>query len=109
MAQYMVTEYLLNSYPHQDLIIYELGAGNGSLMLNILDYIRKFQPSVYERTKYKIIEISAKLAEKQANRQSVRAARDTHNCVEIVNENIFDWEKYVSEPCFFLAFEVAVG
>ncbi|KAL1925426.1 uncharacterized protein VTP21DRAFT_309 [Calcarisporiella thermophila] len=106
LAKYMVTEYKLNLYPHRDLVIYEIGAGNGTLMLNILDYIQRHEPSVYERTRYKIIEISSKLAERQATRHDIRGVLNRHHCVEIINRSIFDWDIYVPDPCFFLAMEV---
>lgn len=105
----MVTEYKLNLYPHRDLIIYEMGAGNGTLMLNILDYIQQFEPSVYERTRYRVIEISGRLAERQAERQIAREIGDRHRCVEIVNKSIFEWDEVEPNHCFFLAMEVIVS
>ena len=42
-----------------------MGGGNGTLMCDILNYIRKNHPEIYERTQYKIIEISSQLANKQ--------------------------------------------
>ncbi|ERT02169.1 uncharacterized protein SPSK_05157 [Sporothrix schenckii 1099-18] len=62
VARYLVANYMLTSFPYHDLIIYEMGAGRGTLMLNILDYLRANEPAVYERTRYKIIEISSNLA-----------------------------------------------
>ncbi|CAO3637252.1 unnamed protein product [Cunninghamella echinulata] len=106
IAKYMVSEYKLNLYPHKDLIIYEMGAGNGTLMLNILDYIQRYEPSVYKRTQYNIIEISGKLAERQSERQDVREAKDQHQCVKIINKSIFDWDIHVPDQCFFLGMEV---
>lgn len=84
-----------------------MGAGNGTLMLNILDYIRETDPSVYARTKFRIIEISSSLATMQAN-QLIRnaASRGHHSKVEIINNSIFNWKQVVPEPCFFLAMEV---
>ncbi|CAI2169237.1 19488_t:CDS:2 [Funneliformis geosporum] len=105
-AKYIVTEYKLNGNPQHDLIIYELGAGNGTLMLNVLDYIQKFEPAIYKKTKYRIVEISIKLAEKQRQIQDFRKIANGHNCIEIINKNIFDWDEPVNEPCFFLACEV---
>ncbi|KAL1841256.1 hypothetical protein VTJ49DRAFT_7258 [Mycothermus thermophilus] len=107
IARYLVANYKLNTYPYHDLIIYEMGAGRGTLMLNILDYIRDVDPDVYDRTKYKIIEISAQLATLQ-NSQLVQstAARGHADKVEIINQSIFDWSSTVPSPCFFLAFEV---
>ncbi|KAH8553709.1 S-adenosyl-L-methionine-dependent methyltransferase [Umbelopsis sp. PMI_123] len=103
IAKYLVTEYKLNLYPNKDLIIFEMGAGNGTLMLNILDYIQKYEPSVYKRTRYNIIEISQKLAERQYQRQG---AEHRHHCVEIINKSIFDWDVDVEDDCFFVGMEV---
>ncbi|KAG0300785.1 hypothetical protein BGZ98_008906 [Dissophora globulifera] len=106
IAKYIVTEYKLNNYPDKDLIIYEMGAGNGTLMLNILDYIQQFEPSVYERTRYRIIEISKKLAQRQGERQEVRDVTRRHGCVEVINKSIFEWDTVVTDNCFFVGMEV---
>lgn len=101
LARYIIVNYKLNQYPYNDLIIYEAGAGNGTLMLNILDYIKENEPDVYERTKYRIIEISSKLFNKQNSR--LRKHKDK---VEIINKSVLDWDTPVNEPCFFIALEV---
>lgn len=109
MARYMVTNYKISSiYPWHDLIIYELGAGNGTFMLNVLDYIRDTDPDVYDRTQYKIIEISPALASLQTSRLTpLTTGSHTHaSKVEIINRSIFTWDQYISSPCFFLALEV---
>ncbi|KAK4043697.1 S-adenosyl-L-methionine-dependent methyltransferase [Parachaetomium inaequale] len=107
IARYLIANYKLTTYPYHDLIIYEMGAGRGTLMLNILDHIRDVDPAVYDRTKYKIIEISTQLATLQ-NSQLMQsfAARGHADKVEIINQSIFDWTHPVPSPCFFLAFEV---
>ncbi|VEU21275.1 DEKNAAC102283 [Brettanomyces naardenensis] len=101
LAKYILVNYKLNQYPYNDLIIYEVGAGNGTLMLNILDFLEKNEPEVYKRTKYKIIEISSKLF----NKQNSRLTRHLDK-VEVINKSIFDWDTPVNEPCFFIALEV---
>lgn len=109
MARYLVSNYKISSiYPWHDLVIYELGAGNGTFMLNVLDYIRDTDPDVYDRTQYKIIEISPALAALQRGRlTNLPDSHATHaSKVEIVNRSIFEWKQYVSSPCFFLAMEV---
>ncbi|KAF9166215.1 hypothetical protein DFQ26_008447 [Actinomortierella ambigua] len=106
IAKYIVIEYKLNDFPNKDLIIYEMGAGNGTLMMNILDYIQQFEPAVYERTQYRIIEISKKLAQRQGERQEVRDIRRRHQCVEVIHKSIFDWDEPVTDHCFFVAMEV---
>ena len=107
IARYLVANYKLSQYPYHDLIIYEMGAGNGTLMLNILDYIRDTDPSVYERTQFKIIEISSNLAKLQANQLLRNANSRGHSSkVKIINKSIFEWEQLVPSPCYFLAMEV---
>ncbi|KAL2754983.1 hypothetical protein ACRALDRAFT_1035091 [Sodiomyces alcalophilus JCM 7366] len=122
IARYLVTNYRLTTYPYHDLIIYEMGAGRGTLMLNILDYIRDIDPQVYARTRYRIIEISSNLAALQAQNLQRSDAESHHHHhhhtddpaatgrhadkVEIINKSIFDWTEPVPSPCFFLALEV---
>jgi hypothetical protein len=107
IARYMVANYKLSLYPYHDLVIYEMGAGNGTLMLDILDYIRYTDPEVYARTKFRIIEVSSALASLQMKKLETDVASKGHfNKVEIVNKSIFDWDSYISTPCFFLAMEV---
>ncbi|KAL0633196.1 hypothetical protein Q9L58_007880 [Maublancomyces gigas] len=104
ISRYLVANYKLTLFPYSDLIIYELGAGNGTMMNNILDHIRATDPDVYARTKYRVIEISDRLA----GLQRAHVAQTTHaDKIEIVNKSIFDWTTYVPDPCFFLALEVA--
>ncbi|KAK5631534.1 hypothetical protein RRF57_007248 [Xylaria bambusicola] len=107
IARYLMSNYIMSTYPYHDLIIYEMGAGRGTLMLNILDYIRDVEPSVYDRTKYKIIEISQSLATLQTSQMMANASSQGHaSKVEIINTSIFDWDSRVPSPCFFLAMEV---
>jgi SAM-dependent MidA family methyltransferase len=98
-----VAEYILKYFPYEDLIIYEIGAGNGTLALNILDYIRDVYPQVYERTRYNIVEISSSLAKLQ-ERKLV-----DHPCVTITNKSIFHWNQREDSPCMFIAMEVIVS
>ncbi|PYI18845.1 amidase signature enzyme [Aspergillus violaceofuscus CBS 115571] len=107
IARYLVSNYKLTLYPYHDLIIYEMGAGNGTMMRNVLDYIREVDYEVYQRTKYKIIEISPALASLQLKNLVASAESAGHrDRLEIINRSIFDWNTYVHSPCFFLALEV---
>ena len=108
MARYLISNYKLSLFPYHDLIIYEMGAGNGTFMVNVLDYIRAIDSEVYARTKYRIIEISTQLATMQTSRLALPAAGAHGHAdkVEIINRSIFAWDTYVSSPCFFLALEV---
>ncbi|ODV64562.1 type II protein arginine methyltransferase, partial [Ascoidea rubescens DSM 1968] len=111
IARYLLVNYKLSYYPYHDLIIYEMGGGNGTLMLNILDYIKRVDPEVYERTQYKIIEISSKLANKQRSQfveqlLKLKSFNEHNSKIQIINKSIFDWDKRVGDPCYFLALEV---
>jgi SAM-dependent MidA family methyltransferase len=104
IAQCLVSEYLLKYFPYEDFIIYEIGAGNGTLAMDILNYLREEYPDVYDRTRYNIIEISGNLVTLQKNK-----VRSAHPCVNVVHMSIFHWKVREPAPCFFLAMEVIVG
>ena len=107
IARCLVENYLLTHHPFHDLVVYETGAGNGTLMLNILDHIRDAYPDVYARTRFKVVEISAQLAAQQRAQLAATAGGRAHaDRVEILERSIFDWDVYVPEPCWFLALEV---
>lgn len=63
------------------LVLYEAGGGTGTNALNVLDWLRREEPKLYERTEYTIIEISPRLAELQTERvcsvHEVRANEQT--------------------------------
>jgi Putative S-adenosyl-L-methionine-dependent methyltransferase len=103
----MLHQYRLHYFPHTDLYIYEVGGGNGTLMLNILDYIRKTDPEVYNCTQYRIIEISQQLARRQ--REAINNsphASDHLQHAEIVQKDILSWNIHVQQPCYLLLMEV---
>ena len=82
-----------------------MGGGNGTLMVNVLDYIRQKAPQLYDMTTYHLVEISEKLQKRQ------RKACDNagHQArVMLHRQNIFEWKDVVQEPCFFIAMEVIV-
>ncbi|KAF8623210.1 hypothetical protein AX15_006448 [Amanita polypyramis BW_CC] len=101
IAHCLVSEYLLKYFPYEDFIIYEIGAGNGTLASDILDCIREEYPDVYDRTRYHIIEISSSLARRQKQKLSQR-----HPCANVTNKSIFRWNIREPAPCFFVAMEV---
>jgi hypothetical protein len=103
VARYLVSNYRLTLYPYSDLTIYEIGAGNGTLMRGILDYVAAHEPEIYSRTQYHTIEISRRLASHQRLRAGPHASQ-----VTVHERSIFDWkaEDRVSEPVYVLAFEV---
>ncbi|KAK1927996.1 S-adenosyl-L-methionine-dependent methyltransferase [Papiliotrema laurentii] len=99
----ILQSYKLNHYPYQDLIIYELGAGNGSFMLDSLRFIKQKHPEVFSRTKYRIIEISGQLAARQRKRAKAAGLEDH---VEIIESDFFKWGGGGPDPCYVVALEV---
>ncbi|KAJ7066234.1 S-adenosyl-L-methionine-dependent methyltransferase [Mycena amicta] len=101
IARCLVSEYLLKYFPYEDFVIYEVGAGNGTLAMNILDFLRCNYPEVYDRTRYNIIEISGSLVELQRKKLA-----SVHPCVKVVHKSIFRWDQKEDSPCFIVAMEV---
>ncbi|KAG2110360.1 DUF185-domain-containing protein [Suillus discolor] len=87
----------------QDFKVYELGAGNGTLALNILDFLKTHYPDVYDRTQYTIIEISEKLARAQRHRLHQQGHGQV---VDVVNQSVFQWQRKEHAPCYVVAAEV---
>ncbi|KAJ3075947.1 hypothetical protein HDU99_001444 [Rhizoclosmatium hyalinum] len=113
LANYIIKQHNTSETPAKPLKIYEIGAGNGTLARNILDFIQSRHPDLYARTEYTIIEISSKLAEGQTRRlqsgnevvAKLGTGKRAHN-VKIVNQSIFEYEGVVRDPCFVIAMEV---
>ncbi|KDR80618.1 hypothetical protein GALMADRAFT_91090 [Galerina marginata CBS 339.88] len=97
----LVSEYLLKYFPYEDFVIYEIGAGNGTLAMDILNLLQQEYPEVYERTRYNIVEISESLVRLQKKK-----LQSAHPCVNITHKSIFHWENTEPSPCFFIAMEV---
>lgn len=101
-----IARYIAEKYRHDPrnsrLSIYEVGAGNGTLMMNILDYLEANEPEFYSAARYTVIEISTQLVEKQISH--------SRHCdkITIVNKSILNWEDHIDESCFFIALEVVV-
>ncbi|AAW42702.1 conserved hypothetical protein [Cryptococcus deneoformans JEC21] len=101
----IVQSYKLYHFPSEPLIIYEIGAGNGSFMIDSLTYLRDHHPDVFARTKYRIIEISSALAKGQRE----RAEKEGFGMkVQVLNKDFFQWDGVGGgdQPCFVVALEV---
>jgi Putative S-adenosyl-L-methionine-dependent methyltransferase len=107
LARHLLHQYRIHYYPHSKLSIYEIGGGNGTLMLNILDYIREHDPQVYNYTEYRTIEISPQLAMQQRqNIEKSKFGKEHAQHVEIVQKDVLTWNVPVRQPCYVLAMEV---
>lgn len=88
------------------LIVYEVGPGNATLCLSVLDYLRKHEPALYATAEYHLIEISPLLHAHQT-----RAVSASHHASHVTchHRSILDWTRYEREHCFVLAFELLVS
>lgn len=77
---------------------FEMGGGNGTTALSILDELKAKDPALYENTFYTIIEISARLAE----RCRATLTGKHMNC-SVVNKSILDWRDTCTRNCCHLA------
>ena len=111
ICQALLYHYQLHHYPYSDFQIYEIGAGNGSLMIDMLTYLRRYHPHIFERTKYTIIEISEALATRQRERVKAMEEQDPawKGKVTVDNVDWFEWEGSSKESCYFVALEVFVS
>ncbi|EQC39186.1 hypothetical protein SDRG_03392 [Saprolegnia diclina VS20] len=101
IANYMMmSPHTLNA---ESLHIYEIGGGAGTNALCILDYLKEQAPKLYANTTYTMIEISARMAARQAARVAPHP-----NC-KVINSDILTYSANhpnVNDPCFFIAMEV---
>lgn len=102
LAAYLIKTFKNN--PQDEFIIYEIGAGNGTLMSNIMDYIQKNENDIYKVLSYKIIEISPQLATIQEGQRKMNPLHGDR--IEIINKSILDWKEIEERQCFFIAMEV---
>lgn len=106
---YSVANHIIKAYKRDfagaPLVIYEMGGGNGTLMMNVLDYICEREPEIYSQMEYNLVEISTKLAKKQLH-QHMRQQGTTHANVNIINQSILEWKRDEKRQCFFIAMEV---
>ncbi len=85
------------------LKIYEVGGGNGTNALHILNFLRDRRPELYANAKYTLVEISETLAERQRQRVVV----EHPNVCEVVNEDFVGTDSLCdASPCFVIALEV---
>ncbi|KAI7941572.1 hypothetical protein MJO29_013646 [Puccinia striiformis f. sp. tritici] len=110
MAHYILQKHLKEESVTQKkkLKIYEIGAGNGTLCVGILDYIRSHHPSIYTTMEYVTIEVSSRLAAKQRSKIDLNGHQ---NQARVVNQSVLDpggTEGMIKsdEECWILGMEV---
>ncbi|KAK3232781.1 hypothetical protein CYMTET_56888 [Cymbomonas tetramitiformis] len=86
----------------------QIGGGSGRCARDILDFIKKEAPKVYQTMQYRIVEISKALAEKQTAR--VESGSTHASRFEVRNHDASrreGWGPAKKHPCFIIMLEVA--
>lgn len=99
-----IVNFLLSGNGNDNLVIYEIGPGNGTLAENILGVLREKHPRIYAKTEYNLVEISDQLKKIQTDKlQQVHGARVRSQDIEILNMP----EDFKEErPCWVIGMEV---
>ncbi|KAI9295160.1 DUF185-domain-containing protein [Neoconidiobolus thromboides FSU 785] len=104
IGNYIIQSYLKNGY--DKLVIYEMGGGNGTLMKNIMEFIRMNYKDIYDKTEYNIIEISQQLSQEQEKNNQLELNEEMKLKCKVVNCSIFDWENKIEDNGYFIGMEV---
>jgi SAM-dependent MidA family methyltransferase len=107
----------------KQLRIIEMGGGNGTCALNILDYLQANHPELYAQTHYTIVEFSSMMQKQQLktlnkhaalainpNKSQAAAASSSSGQkaakVDIMNMSILDWNELIESEVFVIGLEV---
>jgi len=91
----------------QPLKIIEVGAGNGSASLSILNYFKLFKPKKYQSIELKIVEISpAMIARCREQISKSHSKLVSNGQVQFVDQSILDYSKRDTDLVFVVMLEV---
>jgi len=96
-----ICRWMTSSFKSKPLVIYEVGGGNGTNALHILDFIKLQRPDLYKTVKYNLVEISPTLASKQRVLLQPHAEK-----VHVINADFLSWKQHEKDPCVVMALEV---
>jgi hypothetical protein len=103
-AQSLLNYILMKYDSSKPLIIYEIGGGTGTCALNILSTLSIQYPTIYENTKYHIIEVSSELHKMQQERLKIHGDH-----IVCHHQSIFDFNNngiHQDDHVFVIALEV---
>lgn len=91
----------------EPLVIYELGAGDGSLAVDVMGYLEEVLPAGdFEKVEYNIVEISERLARGQEERVGRWVGEGK---VRVHRRDFLEWERREERECVVVALEVLVS
>lgn len=101
----IIAQHCLDTRPSDTdpLVVYELGAGSGSLAEAFLSYLEERNPEIYETTQYNIVEISERLSQQQRKRL---ARHEQAGRLKVHNKDFLQWNQRVEDNCVVIGLEV---
>jgi SAM-dependent MidA family methyltransferase len=78
MLKHHLSQSAGENQPLTPFVVYELGAGTGTVARNVLDFAKVHAPEVYQEMKYITVEISDSLAALQHQQVSRGLGMQTH-------------------------------
>ena len=91
----------------QNLKIIEVGAGNGSAAISILNYLKLYRPQVYKNISYTIVEISEPLTLRcKTLIQKAHPQLISQGQIKFKNQSILDFSETSNQLTFVLLLEV---
>lgn len=101
----IIAQHCIDSRPNDTdpLVIYELGAGSGSLAEAVLSYLEAQFPEIYDTVQYNIVEISQRLSKQQRHRLR---AFESAGKLKVHNSDFLQWNRRVEDDCVVIALEV---
>jgi hypothetical protein len=82
-------------------VVTEIGGGNGSCAVGVLDFLRDNYPALYEHTRYEIIDVSRPFHERQRKVLAHHGSK-----VNLVNQNFFEYQGSSKAHGFFIGLEI---
>lgn len=89
------------------MVIYELGAGDGSLAIDVMGYLEEvLEGEEWGKVEYNIVEISERLARGQEQRLGRWVGEGK---VRVHRKDFLEWERREERECVVVALEVLVS
>lgn len=106
LGKYMIdtlkSRNMMDSFsPTQPFQLTEIGGGNGSAAVGILDFLRDNYPELYENARYTIVDVSKPFHEMQKKVLATHASK-----VKLINENFFESKISSKAAGFFIGLEI---
>eukprot|EP00191_Tetraselmis_sp_GSL018_P003404 CAMPEP_0177611364 /NCGR_PEP_ID=MMETSP0419_2-20121207/20447_1 /TAXON_ID=582737 /ORGANISM="Tetraselmis sp., Strain GSL018" /LENGTH=351 /DNA_ID=CAMNT_0019107079 /DNA_START=334 /DNA_END=1389 /DNA_ORIENTATION=+ len=106
LAECILSYHLRHSDSNEPLEIFEIGAGTGTVALDILDHLRESNHEIYASARYTSVEISEELADRQRSKVEVFGGHAGKFKVQVGDATSKETWKKSESLCYVVALEV---